>query len=877
MDKTSTPIMAPEGMHADLPQKELSDITLSLYRNVKQTISGECITPAEFCRQITGGHYKSEIDLIRKTYAAEGKAAANELKVQLLPGVTFSGQFSERNKDGLLAYSGLLCADVDEIGCEEAIKLKERLSKDAHVVLAYLSARANGIKALFRTGGCHRDHLNFFKAVKRHLKVNYGVDIDESGKDLPRLCFLSSDPDCYVNFTAELLPIPEDETAVDSAASGGSSCHMAIRHTGASLKNASEKEDAEKVKDALSHLDPDMPYPSWSKVLMALHSELGDEGLDLADEWSSRGVKYKGLQELESHWRSFRHDGGITIATVFAMAKSAGWKPETTSNGSAELLSNSFINPESGAHVQGSTWVEKCAAGAELGNALLYASLNKGNRLYDHTAQAWMSFEHGSWTRDLVSAVERDLPAICIPLYKAATEELKAQKAAVEGKIAVAVGAGCAAKGVALQLKEQADAFGGRITRLEKAAAALGRNSVIINSVEIATRYLPCTSDQFDANPMLLNCRNGTLDLATMEFHEGGVPDLMQSKRADVDYDPQATAPKFLLFMHTIFRGSTSVIIFIIQFFGYCLTGKTDGDFFVYAFGCGANGKTTLFDLIMRIFGGYATSIKIECLVEKKHQQGSDEYWRMRMKDARLVLSSEIPEGAALNESQIKDLTGGEKVTARNPYERPVTFEPTHKLVLFGNHKLKVKGSDAGIWRRIRLVPFEYTVPEGQRRARSEIMAELLAERSGILNVLIGGLRDQSIRGWDIPAEVENATGAYRNESDSLRAFIVEELEESPGDRVSIGKLLSDIQGWTSQSGEFAGPETASARRLSAALRQRGFSVEKAPGGMVCLNGYKSKTTGTMVVAPGSQSLTPPLLASSQGQAADLASNQKAL
>ena len=120
-----------------------------------------------------------------------------------------------------------------------------------------------------------------------------------------------------------------------------------------------------------------------------------------------------------------------------------------------------------------------------------------------------------------------------------------------------------------------------------------------------------------------------------------------------------------------------------------------------------------------------------------------------------MVVSDEVPEGRKLNESLIKNLTGGDQIHARNPYEKPFSFDPTHTLWMFGNHKPVISGMDHGIWRRIYLVPFTVTISEEQKRPQEEMMGEFIGEISGILNWALEGWKDYRENGLHVPAEVK--------------------------------------------------------------------------------------------------------------------------
>ena len=176
------------------------------------------------------------------------------------------------------------------------------------------------------------------------------------------------------------------------------------------------------------------------------------------------------------------------------------------------------------------------------------------------------------------------------------------------------------------------------------------------------------------------------------------------------------------------------------------------------------------------MLGDYYQGIQVETFLSKTFQSSSEPYELARVKGARMVVSDEVPEGRKLNESLVKNLTGGDQIHARNPYEKPFSFDPTHTLWMFGNHKPVITGTDHGIWRRIKLVPFDVTISEKQKRPQKEMMEEFRGEISGILNWALEGWSDYRQNGLQVPAAVKNATSEYKSESDTLTAFISEKM-----------------------------------------------------------------------------------------------------
>lgn len=372
----------------------------------------------------------------------------------------------------------------------------------------------------------------------------------------------------------------------------------------------------------------------------------------------------------------------------------------------------------------------------EYGDGKLFQNIFNDKKCYDHTAQLWMNYEQGCWRYDKKELTAQDGFDALYTAYKSVIP--------LSGRTAL-----------------------DRITKLQRVSRTK-------NVLEWARkRPMAVLTEEFDAHNHLLNLTNGVFDLNTQTFRTASAKDLMM-KQAGAAYNDNAQCPHWLAFLARIFNDDAEMLRFIQQWIGVCLSGTTDLQAFFYAFGKGANGKSTFFAVIQELLGDYFVNIPVETFLQKKHN-ATDEYQMVRLHGARLVVCSEIPENRRPNEGQIKDLTGGELINARAPYGKPFTFKPTHKLALFGNHKLKITGTDEGIWRRVFLVPFTVTIPPNERKPMAQLLTTFRKEMSGILLWALQGWNDYKNNGQIfIPETVKKATAEYREESDALAGFISE-------------------------------------------------------------------------------------------------------
>lgn len=275
----------------------------------------------------------------------------------------------------------------------------------------------------------------------------------------------------------------------------------------------------------------------------------------------------------------------------------------------------------------------------------------------------------------------------------------------------------------------------------------------------------------FDTEPYILCCENGVVNLRTGEFRRANHNDWL-SKSTGVYYDPEAQCPRWIQFLGEIFQHDQELIGFIKRSVGYSLTGDTLEQCLFVGCGGGANGKSTFMEVVATVIGEYAQTLPASTL--KEHRNGNDIPNDVaRTCGARFVKMIEVKERAKLNVERIKSLTGGDKISARFLYQEWFEFYPRFKIWLAVNHKPTIKDTSEGIWRRIRLIPFDaYFAPEVQDHHLVEILKE---EKSGILNWAIEGCLEWQEGGLRPPSKVISATREYRNESDIVGRFLQDE------------------------------------------------------------------------------------------------------
>jgi putative DNA primase/helicase len=359
--------------------------------------------------------------------------------------------------------------------------------------------------------------------------------------------------------------------------------------------------------------------------------------------------------------------------------------------------------------------------------------------------------------------------------------------------------------------------------RARKAEAKLlvwleaSQNSSRVNGCEALLRgRLVVRQADLDARPWLLNVSNGTIDLRTGELHYHDRTDLL-TQLTPIEYDAAARAPTWHAFLDRAMAGSTIMALYLQRVIGYTLTGTTQEHVLVFHYGhTGSNGKSTFLDTIRTLMGEYGCTAPRSLLFEPRNGAEPHPTELARLYGKRLATCSEVPENVELAEAKVKDLTGGDILSVRRMNENFWDLVPTHTLHAAGNHKPTVRGTDGGIWRRIKLVPWLVKIPDEEQD--KGLKAKLRAELPGILAWAVHGCLEWQRVGLAEPAEVTAAGDEYRSESDVLGAFFATQCVFAPGERFACKYLRKAYETWCEEMGY----RSVGARILGRRLREKG-------------------------------------------------------
>jgi putative DNA primase/helicase len=353
--------------------------------------------------------------------------------------------------------------------------------------------------------------------------------------------------------------------------------------------------------------------------------------------------------------------------------------------------------------------------------------------------------------------------------------------------------------------------------------AIASQNESRINAMLSQSKpYLAVGMEELDRDPWLINFQNGTLDLRTDKLKAHNPADLI-TKIVPEDYDPDASCPRFKRFLKEALVDD-ALIKFVKRYSGYTLTGITRERMLAILYGFGKNGKTTLVELMHEVLGDYARNTDVETLLIKKYQGVGNDV--AALKGARFVSAAEVEKGRRLAESKIKQLTGRDTVTARFLFGENFDFKPEFKLWLSTNNKPIIQGTDDAIWDRIRLIPFRQRF-DGSK-ADPKLPDKLRNELAGVLAWMVEGCLEWQEHGLEEPKTVTDATKQYREEMDTLAAFLDETCVIGPMYRVLAESLYQRYAMWCDKSGERKDPKKAFVARLE----ERGFDRRRETAGV---------------------------------------------
>jgi putative DNA primase/helicase len=330
---------------------------------------------------------------------------------------------------------------------------------------------------------------------------------------------------------------------------------------------------------------------------------------------------------------------------------------------------------------------------------------------------------------------------------------------------------------------------------------------------------LTASPDQLDAQAHLLNAPNGVVDLrdGTIAAHD---PTLLLTKLAGAAYDPDARSERWSQFLARATGGDLDFMSFLQRCAGYSAFASFDEEVLLFTHGPGASGKTTLLEALRGALGDYGRVADFSTFLAGRSDGDGPTPGIARLMGARLVTASETSAGQKFNPERLKKLTGGERISARQMYGSPFEFTPVFTLWLAANERPAIPSSDDAAWRRIRMVPFENSIPAAERDPElKRALTSDPATQTAILAWIVQGAVAWHRKGLGTCAAVENATAGYQAENDPIATWLTAHCMLDGASSTPSKQLRDDYERYCSHSGE----DPCSQRDFVSALRSRGL------------------------------------------------------
>jgi putative DNA primase/helicase len=332
------------------------------------------------------------------------------------------------------------------------------------------------------------------------------------------------------------------------------------------------------------------------------------------------------------------------------------------------------------------------------------------------------------------------------------------------------------------------------------------------------------TSEFWDRDTMLLGTPEGVVDLRTGR-QRASKPEDGITKTTAISPSRNADCPLWMRFLQETTGGDAEMVRFLKQWSGYCLTGDTREHALVFVFGPGGNGKSVFLNALTGILGDYAVTATMDAFIASHGDRHSTDLAMLR--GARLVTSSETEEGRPWAEARIKQVTGGDAISARFMRQDNFTYRPQFKLTIVGNHKPVLRTVDDAQRRRFNLVPFMHKPPAPDR----ELEQKLKSEWPAILRWAIEGCLDWQANGLVRPSSVVKATSDYFSDQDLLGQWLTDECDAEPGNRWKVAASAALFASWSTYAIR-AGEKLGSRKSFAEELERRGFEKRKGSGGV---------------------------------------------
>ena len=417
----------------------------------------------------------------------------------------------------------------------------------------------------------------------------------------------------------------------------------------------------------------------------------------------------------------------------------------------------------------------------DTGNAVRFTDFWGNYVRYSFVRNGWFFYNGKFWEIDQAGEMRK--------LVDKTLEEMKNESVITSGEVD----------------EEEAEKF--KRKHLKYSRGSNGKNNMLKESQHLSV----INPSEFDKDKTLFNVANGFINLETGMLHEHE-PDKHFTKYSPIDYTDKIDCPLWLDFLNQIFDYDKELIGYLQRAIGYSLSGSTVEQMMFILHGNGRNGKSVFLDVIKEVFGSYTLNIQPQTLMVKNMSGGANSDIA-RLQGARLVTTTEPNDGMRFDEGLVKQITGGDEITARFLYGDEFDFKPELKLWMATNHKPIIRGTDDGIWRRMAIIPFKVQIPE--YKVDKQLTQKLKRELRAILNWAVEGYQLWKHIGLAEPKAIAEQRNSYRKEMDPIEAFIEEKCAAEKGEREKSSVLYAQYKAWANENGEYVMSHTKFGKEMS--------------------------------------------------------------
>jgi len=403
----------------------------------------------------------------------------------------------------------------------------------------------------------------------------------------------------------------------------------------------------------------------------------------------------------------------------------------------------------------------------DMGNAERLVARYRGHIRYCHARDKWLIWGGKHWVWDEDGAIMRFAKRVVRDIYREAAD--------------------CPDDNIRKAIRAHASASEKTSARASMVKAAQSEEGI------------PVSLEQLDADPMLLNCENGTINLRSGTLHPHRQEDLI-TKMCPARFDPKARHPVWERFLAESTNGDTDLQRYIQRAMGYAVQGKASERALFFIYGPPGSAKSTLIDALGAALGGYHVSSGRETWLVQKNP-GGNRGDLVRLAGARLVTATEFKRGDRFDEGLIKAITGGDAIVHAAKFEAEVVIRPTFTLCFAANAAPVIRDDDAGMWVRMRRIPFDHVIPEAQQdKSIKETLTLDPDARAAVLAWAVAGCIIWQTEGIGHTEAVAKSNEAYRAEMDPIGGFF-QLLKFSAELQMTASAFRKSYKSWCDDNG----------------------------------------------------------------------------